>query len=75
MTRKMESSAVKSLKLPAFDGKKDEFQIWWTRFTVHASVVRFREALIIGGKNNVSNGTFLVVLITLSLCHHSPHAA
>jgi hypothetical protein len=49
----MESSAVKSLKLPTFDGKKDKFQTWWTKFTAHASVFGFREALIIGGESDM----------------------
>ena len=49
----MESTAVKSLKLPTFDGKKEKFQTWWTRLTARASVFGFREALTLGGENDM----------------------
>ena len=38
-------SSATSMKVPTFDGKKDKFQIWWTRFQAYASVKKFKEAL------------------------------
>lgn len=46
----MDSAAVKSLRLPTFDGTAEKFQIWWTRFWAYASVFAFAAALATGGE-------------------------
>ena len=46
----MTTSSSKSVRLPAFDGTRKGFQMWWTRFLAFAAVYKFEEALQIGGE-------------------------
>ena len=46
----MENAAVKSIRLPMFDGKPEKFQVWWTRFRAYAGVFGFIKALKKGGE-------------------------
>lgn len=47
----MDNTAVKSLKLPSFDGEHKSFQVWWTRFMAYAGVFGFAKALREGGES------------------------
>ena len=38
-------SAEKSVRLPAFDGKDEDFELWWVRFKAYARVYKFVQAL------------------------------
>jgi hypothetical protein len=51
MKVKMESSAVKSVTLPNFDGTMKKVQVWWTRFIDYANAFGFILALKIGGSS------------------------
>ena len=44
MSDENESIAVRSVKLPTFDGTHSSFQIWWMRFVAFATVHRFASA-------------------------------
>ena len=42
----MESSSdVKSVRLPSFDGTREGFPVWWTRFRAYATVYKFDLAI------------------------------
>lgn len=49
----MDTSSVKSVKLPAFDGTQEKFQIWCVRFKAFARVWKFSEALVKGGETHL----------------------
>jgi hypothetical protein len=49
----MESSSEKSVRLPTFDGKEKYFRIWWKRFTGYAGLYKFKQALVVGGENDL----------------------
>ena len=40
-----ESVAIRSVRMPVFDGTHATFQVWWTRFTAFAIVHRFKAAI------------------------------
>ena len=48
-----DSTAVKSLRIPVFDGKVQNYQVWVTRFRAYAGVFGFAAALIEGGEINL----------------------
>lgn len=39
------TDVAKSIKLPQFSGKRENFQMWWTRFTCYAMMYKFIECL------------------------------
>ena len=41
----MSDEVSSSIKLPTFDGKEENFSMWWTRFQAFAMVKNFSEAL------------------------------
>ena len=41
----MDTDATKSIKIPQFSGKQEEFQIWWMRFKAFAMLMKFAQAL------------------------------
>ena len=45
ITKMSDMTGDKSAKLPTFDGKVDNFQLWWRRFKAYAGVNKFVEAL------------------------------
>ena len=45
MSDENESIAVRSVKLPTFDGTHSSFQIWWMRFIAFATIHRFASAV------------------------------
>jgi len=52
----MDESGDKSVKLPTFSGKQEDFQIWWTCFMAYAVVYKFKEALKQGGEDDLPTG-------------------
>ena len=52
----MDESGDKSVKLPTFSGKLEDFQIWWTCFMAYAVVYKFKEALKQGGEDDLPTG-------------------
>ena len=40
-----ESVRERSVSLPVFTGKQEDFQMWWTRFSMYAVVKQFKNAL------------------------------
>ena len=47
----MDSSDLKNLaRVPTFDGKQENFQVWWTRFNIYAFAYGFKQALKKGGE-------------------------
>jgi hypothetical protein len=36
---------AKTIKLPQFEGGRDDFQMWWTRFSCYAMMYKFAECL------------------------------
>ena len=47
-----ESVAIRSLRMPVFDGTHATFQVWWMRFTAFAIVHRFKAAISPEGAEN-----------------------
>jgi hypothetical protein len=47
------NSDAKSLQLPTFDGKYENFQLWWVRFMAFATICKFAQALRSGGENEL----------------------
>ena len=41
----MQSASKKSVKLPSFDGKAQNFGIWWMRFITFAMVYKFNKVI------------------------------
>lgn len=46
----MNSSSEKSLKLPTFNGEKEDFAVFWMRFSAYATVYDFVMTLVKGGE-------------------------
>jgi hypothetical protein len=53
MDSESESDSEIESEIPIFDGKFENFQVWWTRFRAHSAVCKFKEALKIGGETSM----------------------
>ena len=40
-----ESVAIRSVRMPVFDGTHTTFQVWWMRFTIFTIVHRFKASI------------------------------
>ena len=41
----MSSDSKKSMNIPVFTGKKEDFHLWWAKYYAYATIKEFEEAL------------------------------
>ena len=47
------AETTSSIRMPVFDGKHENFLIWWTRFEAYAEVKKFARSLQEGGEDDL----------------------